>query len=70
MIKPGIYAKHYSTLNSFILADNRKKGWYFNIREDSKDDPPLRNGLWSVRHNKTDYDGSSMVMPYNLWVFK
>ncbi len=69
MIKPGIYAKPCTNSDPFLMADRRGQGWHFSLDKDSQGDYPQRNGGWSNKHDKDEYDSCGMIMPFNLWVF-
>ena len=69
MISPGIYAKKKEDSEPFLLADRTNKGWHFTLKKDGPGDYPARNGGWSNKNDKAEYDECSMVMPFNLWVF-
>ncbi len=70
MIKPGIYAKPFNNQDPFLLADRRGQGWHFCLDRDGPGgDYPVRNGGWSIKWDKSDYDNCNMIMPFNLWVF-
>jgi hypothetical protein len=69
MIKAGVYAKKIQNSDPFLLADSLGKGWHFSLNKDGHGDYPTRNGGWSNKHDKAEYDECNMIMPFNLWVF-
>ncbi len=67
-IKPGIFHKGGVLHDPLLLADDKHKGWHFGFTEAS--DPPSLKGGWGIEGREDIYENTTLIMPYNLWVFK